>query len=116
MACAAALAVIAVMESEQLVAKAKALGNAVIDGLKKNLQAASLVKEVRGSGLMIGIELDQDCSELINIALAQGLLLSVQNNNVIRLLPPLVINEEQATAIINSVSQIIIDWSSQKAA
>ena len=116
LACAAALAVIDVMESEQLVARTKALGSTVIDGLKQNLQSISLVKEVRGSGLMIGIELEQDCAELVAIALTQGLLFSVQDNNVIRLLPPLIISDQQATAIIDSVSQIIIDWSDQEAA
>ena len=116
LACAAALAVIDVMESEQLVARTKTLGKMVTEGLKKNLNAVPLVKEVRGSGLMIGIELEQNCAELVNIALTQGLLFSVQDNTIIRLLPPLIISDEQAGAIIDSVSQVIIDWSKQEAA
>ena len=116
LACAAALAVIHVMENEHLVARTKTLGNTIIEGLKKKLQHTSLIKEVRGSGLMIGIDLKQDCTELVNIALAQGLLFSVQDKHVIRLLPPLIISEGQASAIIDSVSQIIINWSNQEAA
>ena len=116
LACAAALAVIDVMESENLVAKARTLGQNLIDGLKQNLQSTSVVKEIRGCGLMIGIELEQDCAELVDIALSQGLLFSVQDNNVIRLLPPLIISEQQCAAIIDSVSQIIINWSNQEAA
>jgi len=116
LACAAALAVIEVMESEQLVARAKKLGNTILEGLKQKLHSVSLVKDVRGSGLMIGIELEQDCTALVNLALSQGLLFSVQDNNVIRLLPPLIIDEQQAAAIIDSVSHIIIDWSNREAA
>lgn len=116
LACAAALAVIDVMESEQLVNRANDLGHTIIKGLNKNLQSVSAVKEVRGRGLMIAIEMEQDCTELVTLALQQGLLFSVQDNKVIRLLPPLIIDDAQVVTIIDRVSQIIINWSNQEAA
>ena len=116
LACAAALAVIDVMESEQLVSKAVTLGNTIIDGLKHELGSHNAVQEIRGTGLMIGIELTQTCTELPELALQQGLLCSVQANNVIRLLPPLIISQQQAEEIIRGFSQLIINWSNQEAA
>jgi len=116
LACAAALAVIDVMETEQLVSKTAELGNYLIEGLKRELGSIEQVQDIRGIGLMIGIELDRPCTELVTVALQQGLLFSVQSDTVIRLLPPLIISQAQADAIIAGVSQIISDWSKQEAA
>jgi acetylornithine aminotransferase len=65
---------------------------------------------------MIGIELENPCTELVSQALDKGLLLSVQVENVIRLLPPLILNKEQADTIIEQVSQLVSDWCQQEAA
>ena len=116
LACAAALAVIEVMQSESLVSKADELGRYMLDGLNRELVNTDVVQQIRGSGLMIGIELNQSCAELVGMALEQGLLFSVQSDLVIRLLPPLIINQQQADEIIQGVSQLIISWSKQKAA
>ena len=116
LACAAALAVIEVMQSESLVSKANELGRYMLDGLNRELANTDVVQQIRGSGLMIGIELNQPCAELVGMALEQGLLFSVQSDLVIRLLPPLIINQQQADEIIQGVCQLIISWSKQKAA
>ncbi len=65
------------------------------------------MKDIRGRGLMIGIELDRDVNRLKTVALDQGLLLNVTRNNVIRLLPPLIIDEAQADQIVDMVCKLI---------
>ena len=116
LACAAALAVIATITSEQLISKAADTGTYLIDGLKHKLQSVSGVREIRGLGLMIGIDLERPCSELVLQALDQGLLFSVQAEHVIRLLPPLILSKEQADTIIEQVSQLVSNWCQQAAA
>ena len=65
------------------------------------------VRDVRGSGLMLGIELEKDCAELVKQALEKGLLINVTAGNVIRLLPPLVITQAQADQIITTVVELV---------
>lgn len=116
LACAAALAVIETIESEQLISKAAETGSYLLSGIKNKLQSISGVRDIRGLGLMIGIELENPCTELVSQALDKGLLLSVQVENVIRLLPPLILNKEQADTIIEQVSQLVSNWCQQEAA
>jgi acetylornithine aminotransferase len=67
------------------------------------------VREVRGRGLMIGIEFDRDVNVLKERALARGLLLNVTRDSVIRLLPPLILDEAQADEIVATVSALVQD-------
>ena len=110
LACAAASAVIDSIETDQLVARAEALGQQLLAGFRQRLGEASGVREIRGLGLMIGIELDRDCAELMQHALQQGLLINVTAGRVVRLLPPLIIDDAQAQRIISDVSQLIISF------
>jgi acetylornithine aminotransferase len=71
------------------------------------LQSREGVTEIRGRGLMIGIELDRPCTELVGKALAQGLLINVTAERVVRLLPPLITTEKQADMIVEQVSDLI---------
>ena len=116
LACAAALAVINTIESEQLTAKAADMGKYLLDGFNNKLESVSGVKDIRGLGMMIGIELDQPCKTLMQQALQQGLLINVTAENVIRLLPPLILNNEQANRIIETVTQLVIEHLQQQAA
>lgn len=116
LACAAALAVINTMEAEQLVTKAKDMGAYLLDGLQKELANIEGVREVRGLGLMLGIELNQPCAELFNKALEEGLLLAIQANTIIRLLPPLILTKEQADTIVQKISSLVINLLQQEAA
>jgi acetylornithine aminotransferase len=59
---------------------------------------------------MIGIELDRPCGELVSQALAEGLLINVTAGNVIRLLPPLILQDEEATRIVDGVSSLVQDF------
>jgi len=62
---------------------------------------------VRNAGMMIGIELDRPCGDLVNIALAEKLLINVTADKVVRLLPPLVMNESEANELVKRLSAII---------
>ena len=107
LSCRAALAVIEVMEQEQLLTKAREWGQYLLEQFKTRLQDTNGIVNIRGKGLMLGIELTQDCGELVKQALAKGLLINVTAGNVVRLLPPLIINQEQADQIIITVSELV---------
>jgi acetylornithine/N-succinyldiaminopimelate aminotransferase len=110
LACHAALAVLDTLEQEKLVANAGELGQRMLQGFSAALADLEGVTDIRGRGLMIGIELDRPCTELVGIALAQGLLINVTSERVVRLLPPLVLTERQADMIIEQVSNLIREF------
>ena len=83
------------------------MGNYLLDGFRKALDGIDGIKDIRGRGLMLAIELDRDCAACVQMALDQGLLINVAGGNRIRLLPPLIINETQADQIIDTVSTVI---------
>ena len=116
LACAAALAVIDTMESEQLVGKAKDMGTYLLEALQKELAKVEGVREIRGLGLMLGIELKQPCTELFSKALEEGLLLAIQADTIIRLLPPLILSKQQADTIVQKITQLVITLLQQEAA
>ena len=87
-----------------------------MDGLKASLSQCSLLKTVRGHGLMIGIELHKPCGELIEQARERGVLINVAAGNVIRLLPPFIISEQQATEVINTVTELVLALAAEKQA
>jgi acetylornithine aminotransferase len=107
LACAAASAVIDSIESAGLVSRAAQLGERLHQGFRQQLAELPGVRDIRSHGLMIGIELDRDCAELMGRALAKGLLINVTAGRVVRLLPPLIISDEQADRIIETVSDLI---------
>jgi acetylornithine aminotransferase len=107
LACRAAQAVLDTMEQDKLVTHAARLGEQLLDGFTRALQDVKGVNEIRGLGLMIGIELAQPCSELPEKALAQGLLINVTAERVVRLLPPLIMTSKQADTLVVLVSDLI---------
>ena len=107
LACAAAIAVIDTIESQKLVSRAAHLGKILFAGFNQQLANVAGVKAVRGFGLMVGIELDRDCPELPKLALERGLLINVTASKVIRLLPPLILSDDQAQRIVTDVSALV---------
>ena len=73
------------------------------------------VADIRGLGLMIGIELDRPCGELVGRALDEGLLINVTAERVVRLLPPLVFSDDQADSLITELSALIRSFIDNKA-
>ncbi len=113
LACRAALAVIDTIENDQLVAHAAQLGKQLLNGFTARLGEVKGVSSIRGMGMMIGIELDRPCADLVGRALNEGLLVNVTAERVIRLLPPLITTEKQADMIINHVSTLVADFLSE---
>ena len=107
LACSAALAVLEVLTSTGLPARAAALGADLMTLFRARLQDVPGVVEVRGRGLMIGIELDRPCADLVGQALAAGLLINVTADKVVRLLPPLVLEDEQAQLLVDTLTALI---------
>jgi acetylornithine aminotransferase len=110
LACRAAIAVLDVLEQEQLVPHAASLGEQLLAGFTTALAGLQGVTEIRGLGLMIGIELDRPCTELVGKAIEQGLLINVTAERVVRLLPPLITTAKQADMIIKQVSELIREF------
>jgi len=103
LACRAALTTLQVAESAGLLANAKRVGQRIRDGIGQ----ACPTTMVRGMGLMIGIELDRPCADLVKLALADGLLINVTAERVVRLLPPLIFTEADADELVSRLSALI---------
>jgi acetylornithine aminotransferase len=107
LACAAALTTLATIEEDALMANAVKVGEAIRGGLREALAGVSGVVEIRGRGLMIGIELDRPCGALVTQALEAGLLINVTAERVIRLLPPLVFTEQDAQTLVTLLAPLV---------
>lgn len=107
LACNTALAVVRTIVEEQLPARAAQLGEQMLQKFRAALADVPGVVNIRGCGLMMGIQLDQDCPELVEQAKQAGLLINVTAGNTIRLLPPLIISDEQADEIVRIVVELI---------
>jgi len=107
LACRAALAVIETLGSEGLIPRAEEMGDYLLARLREALGDVPGVQEIRGRGLMLGIELDRPCSELVARALAAGLLINVTAERVVRLLPPLVIDGPEADRLLDGLTGLI---------
>ena len=110
LACVAALTTLDVIESDGLMARATKLGEAIRGGLREALAGNSGVVDVRGDGLMIGIELDRPCGDLVKQALAAGLLINVTADKVVRLLPPLVMSDAEAAELVALLGGLIREF------
>lgn len=110
--CATALTVVDVIEQQKLPANAAKQGLRIRERLQQKLAGNRCVREFRGKGLMIGIELDRPCAELVGKALARGMLINVTSDRVVRLLPPLIINDAEADQIADTVADLINNFAS----
>lgn len=113
LACRAALSVIATLRQEHLVARAGELGRTLLDGFRRAFAGNARVIEVRGKGLMLGIELDTPCAELTQRALEQGFLINVTAERTIRLLPPLILSDDEARYLIDGVIRLVNDFTAR---
>ncbi|UZG46265.1 acetylornithine transaminase [Caldimonas thermodepolymerans] len=105
-----------IMEEDGLVENAARVGAALKAGLQRELAGVAGVTEVRGQGLMIGIELDRPCGVLLGRAAEAGLLVSVTADKVIRLVPPLILSEDEANQIVAILCPLIKQFLSEPAA
>ncbi|MBZ1349368.1 aspartate aminotransferase family protein [Alcaligenaceae bacterium LF4-65] len=105
--CAAGLATLGALESEKLLENAAIVGAHLKAGLESALKGTPGVLEVRGQGLMLGVELEKPCGVLVGRALEAGLLINVTRDRVIRMLPPLLINKAEADEIVKILVPLI---------
>lgn len=103
----AGLETLRIMEEDRLLDNAQQVGEALRAGLARELGALPGVVEIRGQGLMIGIELDRPCGALTGLAAEAGLLISVTADKVIRLLPPLVLSMDEAAQLVALLSPLV---------
>ena len=115
LACAAALATLQAIEEEKLLDNAKLCGDAIRAGLRAALNGVPGVVDIRGEGMMIGVELDRPCGELVAVARDAGVLINVTADTVIRLVPPLVYGAAEVDALVAAVSGIVRNYLQQAA-
>ncbi len=108
LACAAALATIEQL-TDGVIDHAAALGEAMVQGLRKALRGCNLVKDIRGRGMMVAVELHEPCIDVVGRALDRGVLLNVTADSVIRLLPPLNLSPPDAERLVNIVADLVLE-------
>ena len=105
--CAAALAVLQALEEDGLMARAAVLGERILDGLRTALKGHNGIRDIRGKGLMIGIEMNAPCTELVGRGIQEGILINVTQDSVVRLLPPLIMTDAEADDLVQRVVGLI---------
>jgi acetylornithine/N-succinyldiaminopimelate aminotransferase len=105
--CVAGITTLEVIEKDGLMEHARRMGEAIMAGLERELAGVAGVKEIRGEGLMIGVELDRPCGDIVKRALEAGLVTNVTAERVIRLLPPLVIREAEAKQLVATLAPLV---------
>jgi acetylornithine aminotransferase len=107
LACTAGITTLNVIAQDNLLAHADTLGRFIQQAFRTQLNGVAGVVEIRGQGLMLGIELNKPCGDLVKQALANGLLINVTADNVIRLLPPLIMSETEAQQLVDGLCPLI---------
>jgi acetylornithine/N-succinyldiaminopimelate aminotransferase len=115
LATAAGLATLNIVAEEKLRENAETVGNWLNAQFSEAFKENKAVVNIRNAGLMIGIELDRPCAELVKLALANKLLINVTADNVVRLLPPLVMNQQEANQLVEILVPLIKSFTESKA-
>lgn len=110
LACAAGLATLNVIEEDGLRENSEKIGHLIRTGFETEFKNTKGVTAVRNAGLMIGIELDRPCADIVKMALAAKLLINVTADNVVRLLPPLVMNEAEANELVQRLALVVKEF------
>ena len=110
LACAAALATLETIEQERLMENAERIGTLIRGELGQALHDCKGLVEIRGRGLMVGAQLDRPCGELVTLALEAGLLINVTADNVVRLLPALVMNDAEARTLVAMLAPLVREF------
>lgn len=113
LACSAALAVVKTITEQSLPEQASRLGMRMLNNFRTALTDVPGIVDIRGSGLMIGIQLNKDCPELVEKAKEVGLLINVTAGSTIRLLPPLIISDDQADEIVSTLVELIKSYQAE---
>ena len=104
--CAAGNAVLDELEGG-LIERAGELGERMLAGLRKGLQGNNRVKDIRGKGLLLAVELHQPCTQIAQQAMEAGVLLNVTLDTIVRLLPPLILTDDEADTVVATVVDLV---------
>lgn len=107
LACAAGHAVLDTIEAENLCERAEHLGARILTGLREGLAGLNGVRDIRGMGLMLAVEMDDDISHLVAAGLEAGVLINVTQGNILRLLPPLILSDAEADRLTDTVVKLL---------
>jgi acetylornithine aminotransferase len=110
LACSVALKVVELLECGDIYERATAIGDIIMQGLASELKDVEHVKDIRGCGCMIGVELTKPCKSLYTEALKQGLIINVTAESVIRLLPPMIMTDQEAHQVVSILAPLIKDF------
>ncbi len=110
LACQAAVATVNALAENNLMAKAGALGESMLTRFREAFAGNNKVVDVRGKGMLIGIQLHRDCPDFVELAKQKNLILNVTAGSVIRMLPPLILSEDEATQIIDTVVELVTNY------
>ena len=106
-ACKAASTVLDIIEEEDLLTKSTENGQYFRDQLSTLKEKHDCIVEVRGLGMMIGIELNYECGDLVNKALENGVIINVAGGNVVRLIPPLILTRDEIDQVVKVIDKIL---------
>jgi acetylornithine aminotransferase len=110
LACSAGVAVVETIIAENIMPRVQALGEKILNGLKRGLEGNSKVVEIRGKGLMIGIELNAPCPEMVEKGRTKGILVNVTSVNTIRLLPTFILTDAEADELVAKVVELVTEF------
>ena len=113
-ACRAGNLTLDVLDQEKLYLNATIQGSKIAHALRDQTKSLDFVIDVRQQGLMVGVELSHDCQELMSIALKYNLLISVTSGNIIRIVPPLIINDVESEFLVTKLMMMLKDYSKEK--
>jgi acetylornithine aminotransferase len=105
--CRVGLTVMEILKRGKFEQRAASLGARMLAGLKQQLAGIAAVREIRGQGLMLAVELDRPCKEVLHLALERGLLVNITADSVVRLLPPLILTDAEADQIVAGVADAV---------
>lgn len=114
LACATALSVIDTIVEENLMQNAHRIGTLICEKLTSNLSKLGVLNEVRHQGLMIGVELNEPCGDIVSLSLEEGLVVNVTAGNVIRLLPPFIYTEADAEELVSKLTAAVQKFAASK--
>ncbi len=110
LACRAGLTVIKEIEDNHYVERAGVLGARMLENFRNRLHNRAGVVDIRGCGLMLGIELDRPCGDIVAMALDAGLLVNVTAGSVVRMLPPYILSDAEADDIVDRMTDVIVSF------
>jgi acetylornithine/N-succinyldiaminopimelate aminotransferase len=108
LSCRTACTVLDIMERDNICQRAAELGARMLAGFRQQLAGCKAVVDIRGKGLMLGIELNQNANPVKEAALQAGVLINVTRDTIIRMLPPMILDDSQADTIVSTVSGLIL--------